>query len=102
MQIPISSETRAALRVLIAKGVEAIITSGSPEPVREARRTAQRLRITSADGRVFSGVVVIRQNTVTTGLVVEDAPGEDALCLPQGEASTLASIQVASRAPRSA
>ena len=74
MHIPISPKTRAALRVLIAKGVESLISTGSTEPVRTARRKARALEVRSADGRSYSGVLVVHRNEVTTGLVVEDEP----------------------------
>lgn len=74
MHIPISPKTRAALRTLIAKGVESLITAGTTEPVRTSRRKAKKLEVRSADGRSYSGVLVVHRNEVTTGLVVEDEP----------------------------
>ena len=81
MQIPISPQTRAALRVLVAKGLEQLITAGSAEPIRAARRRARRLEVTSPDGRLYSGVVVVHRNAVTTGFVVQDDSVEDAVAL---------------------
>lgn len=99
MQIPISPQTRAALRVLIAKGLEAVITSGSPEPVRDMRRAARRLEVHSADGRTHSGVLVVRRNTVTTGLVVEDEAAE-AAALELSSGDDLAALGLATTPSR--
>lgn len=100
MQIPISPQTRAALRVLIAKGLEAVITTGSPEPVRDMRRAARRLEMHTADGRTYSGVLVVHRNKVTTGLVVEDEATETiALELPSGD--NLAALDFATAPSRS-
>lgn len=102
MQIPISPQTRAALRVLVAKGLEQLITTGSSEPIRAARRRARGLEVTSPDGRIYSGVVVVHRNAVTTGFVVEDDSVEDvaALELPSSTATIPDDLRAALAAAR--
>lgn len=85
MKINVSPQTRSALRALVAKGLEQLITTGTAEPILVARRNARGLEVTSSDGRMFSGVLILHRNVVSTGVVVEDnAIAADTIALAAG------------------
>lgn len=68
--IRVSPSTHAAIRTLVGRAVERIFVTGEVRVVRRLRDDARCLAVHSPDGQRYSGVLIVHDNRVTTGLVV--------------------------------
>lgn len=68
--IRVSASTHAAIRTLVGRAVERVFVTGEVRVVRRLREDARHLEVRSPDGLRYSGVLIIHNNIVTTGVVV--------------------------------
>ena len=98
-KIEVHPGTRKALSALIGHALERVLTTGDPMALRAMSEDAKELRVSSADGRSYSGVVLIHDNVVTDGVVAPKLDEPTALTA-ESDSSVAELLPVEATCPR--